>query len=119
MEISAGVLELSAKPVFGEVVSKSATCETVLLPLGSFTFTAGKVLGEVTFLTALNTDVRTETPSDCNVTNSGIVLDPLLQPGSAMITVSPKAGAPHFAKNLNGLADVLGALTKDASRRKT
>lgn len=84
---SAGLLELASNPVFGSITSLTATSETVLLPLGTFTFTAGNVPGEVSDLEAMNTTIDGVTPSANNVTASGIVLDPLLQPGSATITV--------------------------------
>jgi hypothetical protein len=83
----AGFVELAASSVFGTVTSSSPTLETVLVPLGSFTFTAGSVPGEVTNLSALNTTLDPTQASFNNVTTSGIVLDPLIQPGSATITV--------------------------------
>lgn len=84
---SAGLLELSYGPVFGTITSQTPTSETVLLPLGTFTFTAGTVPGEVTHLVAMNTTINGTTLSSNNVTSNGIVLDPLLLPGSATITV--------------------------------
>ncbi len=116
---AAGILELSGSPVFGEVASRTATCETVLLPLGTFLFTAGGVPGEVTFITAMISENCAEYPGDNNVTNSGFTLDPLIRPGRAMITVSPKVAGPHFAGDMSGLADVLGALSKGNGKRKT
>jgi hypothetical protein len=85
----AGIVELSANPVFGKVVAQSASCETVLLPLGTFTFTAGPIAGEVTQLTAMDcaSDVA---PGANNVTCSGLVLNSLIEPGTATITVSKK-----------------------------
>jgi hypothetical protein len=59
-----------------------------------------------------------ETPGDNNVTTSGIVLDPMIRPGRAMITVSPKSAGPHPGGDLSGLADVLGALTKGTGRHR-
>jgi hypothetical protein len=85
---SAGVVALSSTPVFGEFGSRTTSWETVLLPLGSFTFTAGFVPGEVTYLTALNTEINMRMASDTFVTASGRVLDGLLEPGSATITVT-------------------------------
>jgi hypothetical protein len=85
---SAGLLELANNPVFGTITTQTATSETVLLPLGTFIFTAGSVPGEVDDLVAMNTTIDGITPSANNVTASGIVLDPLLQPGSATITVT-------------------------------
>jgi hypothetical protein len=84
---SAGLLELASNPVFGTITSLTATSETVLLPLGTFTFTAGNLPGEVSDLEAMNTTIDGVTTSANNVTASGIVLDPLLQTGSATITV--------------------------------
>jgi hypothetical protein len=83
---SAGLLELASNPVFGTITSQSPTSETVLLPLGTFTFTAGNVSGEVDNLVAMDTTIS-GTPSANNVTNSGVVLDSLLQSGTATITV--------------------------------
>jgi hypothetical protein len=85
---SAGLLELASGPVFGTVTSQSASSETVNLPLGTFTFTAGVVPGEVNNLVAMNTTIDGMTPSANNVTLSGVVLDPLIQPGTATITVA-------------------------------
>jgi hypothetical protein len=85
---SAGLLELASAPVFGTVISQSASSETVDLPLGTFAFTAGGVLGEVNDLVAMNTTIDGVTPSANNVTLSGVVLDPLIQPGTATITVA-------------------------------
>jgi hypothetical protein len=116
---SAGILELSDSPVYGEVVSRSDTCETVLLSLGTFLFTAGTVSGEVNFLTAMVTGNLIGAPGDINVTYSGVQLDGLIQAGSAMITVSPKAAGPHFPGKRSSLADVLGTLSKDTGRRKS
>lgn len=115
----AGILELSDKPVFGEVVSRDANCETVQMLLGTFVFTAGRLAGEMTFLTATVNDFSVEYPGDNNVTNSGVVLDPLIRPGRAMITVSPGFAWPHFAKDLSGLAETLGALTRGNGYRKS
>jgi hypothetical protein len=83
----AGLLELAPGPVFGTVTLSSPLLEMVRLPLGTFTLTAGGVLGQVTNLSALNTTIVPGVPSSNNVTNSGIVLDPLILPGSATITV--------------------------------
>jgi hypothetical protein len=90
----ASLVELSGEPVFGEVVSRRPTCETVLLPLGSFTFTTGKVAGEVTFLTAMASDEYGNKSRDRNVTYSGMLLDPLIEPAGATITVT-RAAAPE------------------------
>jgi hypothetical protein len=85
---SAGLLELVSNPVFGTITAQTVTNETVLLPLGTFIFTADNVPGEVNNLVAMNTTIDGTTPSANNVTASGIVLDPLLQPGTATITVT-------------------------------
>jgi hypothetical protein len=114
---SAGIEELSTKAVFGEVVSRSRTCETVLLPLGTFTFTAGKVPGEVTCLTALVSEEYPEASGENNVTDSGVVLDPLIEPGSAMIVVSAQAAAPKSGR-ASSLADVLATMRDDTVRLK-
>ncbi len=114
---AAGVLVLSQSPVFGEVVSRSAACETVLLPLGTFTFTAGKVLGESTFLTAVATEDYATMPGDTSVTSSGAVLDGLLQPGTAVITVSSKPPAPK-SNGAATVADLIAAMDKEPKRRK-
>jgi hypothetical protein len=113
----AGILELSSKQVFGEIVSRNATSETVLLPLATFTFTAGKVPGEVTFLTAMVPQVLTLTPGEINVTDSGVVLDRSIEVGTAMITVSPKARGPHSIATLAGLANAALERHKPAERR--
>jgi hypothetical protein len=113
----AGILGLSASPVFGSIVSRSAACETVLLPLATFTFTVGRIPGEVTFLTAMVPDALAITPGEINVTNSGVVLDELIQPGSAMITVGPKATGQRSAEKLAGLASALGSRVKYTERR--
>jgi hypothetical protein len=115
---TAGILELSSKPVYGEIVSRSANCETVVLPLGTFVFTAGRVPGEVTFLTAMVTSNINDSTGDVNVTDSGISLDPLIQPGTAMITVAEKVSGPHLPKGLSGVADALGILNKDVGLRR-
>jgi hypothetical protein len=94
---SAGVLEMSDKPVFGEVVSRNAHSETVLLPLATFTFTAGKVPGEVTFLTAMTPEALSVTPGEINITDDGIALDDYIEVGTAMITVAPKSKGAHAA----------------------
>jgi hypothetical protein len=114
---NAGIVELSTKPVFGEVVSRSPNCETVLLPLGTFTFTAGKVLGDVTSLTALVTADYPETCSENNVTDSGVVLDELIEPGIALIVVSqkPPEAIPSSARSV---ADMLAAMSLDTVRLK-
>jgi hypothetical protein len=113
----AGILELSSKPVFGEIVSRNATSETVLLPLATFTFTAGKVPGEVTFLTAMVPEVLTLTPGEINVTDSGVVLDRSIEVGTAMITVSPKPRGPHSVARLASIANALGERHNPAERR--
>jgi hypothetical protein len=105
---SAGIVELSANPVFGEVGSRSATCETVLLALATFTYTAGPVPGEVTYLTAMNTEVNPRMPGETIVTASGVALDSLLQPASATITVSPKAARAHSVREEESLTGVSG-----------
>jgi hypothetical protein len=84
---SAGLLELATNPVFGTITSQTRTSETVLLPLGTFTFSAADVPGQVTSLLAMDTTIN-GIPSDNNVTNSGVVLDSLLQSGTATITVT-------------------------------
>ena len=83
----AGLLELAPGPVFGTVTFSSPLLEIVDVPLGTFTFTAGGTPGQVTHLAALNTTIVPGVPSSNNVTNSGIVLDPLILPGAATITV--------------------------------
>lgn len=115
---SAGILGLSSDPVFGEVVSKTATSETVLLPLGTFIFTADHFPGDVTFLTAMIADNIAETPGHNVVTTSGIVLDPVISTARAVITVSPKPAVPHLAEDASGLAGVLGSLANGSARRK-
>jgi hypothetical protein len=92
---SAGLLELASSPVFGTITSQTATSETVLLTLGTFLYTGGNLPGEVNNLLAMNTTIDGLTPSANNVTASGIVLDPLLQPGSATITVTGSALVPE------------------------
>jgi hypothetical protein len=87
---SVGLVALSSAPVFGEVGSRTANCVTVLLPLGTFTFTAGAIPGEVTHLTAMNTEINLRMPGECVVTASGLPLDKFLQPGQATITVGPE-----------------------------
>jgi hypothetical protein len=114
---SAGLVELSTEPVFGEVVSRSPVCVTVLLPLGTFTFTAGKGLGEVTFLTAMATEGHPDPSGETNVTDSGVVLDPWIQPGTALITVSAKAPAPKPVSAAS-VAELLAAMHNDPKRRK-
>jgi hypothetical protein len=112
-----GLLELSARsPVFGEVVSRSAYCETVLLPLGTFTFTAGKVQGEVTYLTAMLVP-GIAVPRDNNVTNSGFVLDPSLEPGSTMITVSPQGASSRHSGDESRPGDAYGSLVRGLRSR--
>jgi hypothetical protein len=101
----AGILELSQSPVFGEVVSRSATCQSVLLPIGTFTFTAGPVAGEVTFLTAMAMEDAGDIAGGSNVTNSGIVLDPVIQPGTAMITVSKSVRIADSVRELGAAAE--------------
>jgi hypothetical protein len=101
----ASLVEFSSEPVFGEVISRRPACETVLLPLGSFTFTVGKVLGEVTFLTALVTEDYDQKSDERNVTYSGVVLDHLIQPATATITVC-RASQP----------DALGEFSRRAGR---
>jgi PEP-CTERM motif len=88
---SAGLLELAGGAVFGTITSETATSETVLLPLATFTFTAGDVPGEVNNLVAMDTTIDGMTPSANNVTAAGIVLDPLLLSGTATITVTTAA----------------------------
>jgi hypothetical protein len=88
IEYSAGLVSLSSNPVFGEVGSRTAGRATVLLPLGTFTFTAGSVPGEVTHLTARTTEMNLRVAGETIVTASGIVLDALVEPGHATITVT-------------------------------
>jgi hypothetical protein len=113
---SASLLELSTKPVFGEVASRSPGCESVLLPLGTFTFTTGTALGEVTCLTALVAAEHPYTPGESNVTGSGVVLDPWIQPAGATVTVSAKALAPRPV-SASSVAAALAALKGDRKRR--
>jgi hypothetical protein len=84
---SAGLLELATNPVFGTITSQTATSETVVLPLATFTFTAGNIPGDVTNLVAMDTTIG-GIPSENNITASGISLDALLQSGTATITVT-------------------------------
>ena len=110
---SVGVLEFSDHPVFGEVVARSPSCETVLLRLGSFTFAASEMPGEMNLLNALATEDFAGCVDENNVTDSGIVLDPLIRPGNAMIMVSskaPKAGKPR------SVADVVASMYDDGKR---
>jgi len=113
---TAGVLALSGKPVFGAIVSRNATSETVLLPLATFTFTAGKVPGEVTFLTAMTPAALTVTPGDINITDAGVVLDAHIEVGTAMITVAPKSKGPHAASRFTGIANALGERHRPVER---
>jgi hypothetical protein len=112
----AGILELSTRPVFGEVVSRNESSETVLLTLGTFTFTAGRVPGEVTFLNAVVPDGLALTPGEINVTSSGVGLDNLIQEGSAMITISPKSTASLSPDKLAGLASAIGNRSRTTER---
>ena len=115
---STGLVELSANPVFGTLVSRSANCATVLLPLGTFKFTASNTPGEETLLTAVAGETCWRAPADNNVTNSGLVLDRLLEPGTATITVI-KPSREHNGHGLTaGLADVLNELRNDTDRRR-
>jgi hypothetical protein len=112
---SAGLVELSDRPVFGEVVSRRPTRVTVLLPVGTFTFAAGTVLRWATLRTVLVTE---DYPDPCGagtVTDSGVVLDDVVRPGRALITVSPKACLP--GRRTPGVADLLAART-DGQRRR-
>jgi hypothetical protein len=113
---SAGLVELATKPVFGEVVSRTPTCVSVLLPLGAFTFAAPADAEGVTFLTALVTDGYPDTCDEKNVTDSGAVLDHLIRPGMAMVRVSaePPAAKPGRASDE---ADALAARYTSARRR--
>jgi hypothetical protein len=113
---SAGLVALSTGAVFGEVVARSPACETVLLPLGTFTFTAGELPGEVTSLTALVTEDLSGRGGANNVTGSGVVLDRWILPGSATITVSAKALAAGPV-SASSLAAALAALTGGLKRR--
>lgn len=115
-EDGAGILELSDKPVFGQIVSRSAACETVLLPLATFTFTAGKVPGDVTYLTAMVTGDAEHTLDESNVTNSGVVLDGQLESGMASITVSARTNAPGRRVDA-ALSNLLGELGGNGRHR--
>lgn len=108
----AGLLELAPGAVFGTVTFSSPLLEIVDLPLGTFTFTAGGVPGQVTTLSALNTTIAPGVPSSNNVTTSGIVLDPLIAPGSATITV-----VGSVVPEPSGLALVFVGLVGFAGRR--
>jgi hypothetical protein len=110
---SPGLVELAFPPVFGTVTFSSPTLETDVVPLGTFTFTAGSVVGEVTNLLALNTTLDPSMPSSNNVTLSGIVLDPLIAAGTATITVVASPVIPEPS----GLALVLVAIAGAAGRR--
>jgi hypothetical protein len=112
---SAGITQLATRPVFGEVVARTPTCVSVLLPLGTFTFAAPADAGDVTFLTALVADDYPDTCDENNVTHSGTVLDPWIQPGSAMITVAAKLPAPR-AVNASSAADAILAMSRDLRR---
>jgi hypothetical protein len=111
---SAGLVELSNKPVFGEVVSRTPTCVVVLLPLGTFTFAVPADAEGVTFLTALVTDGYPDTCDEKNVTDSGAVLDRRIQPGLAIVTVSAQGPAAIPGRASGGAA--LAALYADARR---
>jgi hypothetical protein len=114
---SAGLLELASNPVSGTITSQTATSETVLLPLGTFTFTAGNVPGEINDLVAMNTTIDGVTQSANNVTASGIVLDPLLQPGSATITVAGSVVPEPSGMALVVLAVLAGSSVQRWRRR--
>jgi hypothetical protein len=115
---SAGILELASSPVFGTITSQSATSETVLLPLATFTFTAGSVPGEVNSLMAMNTTIDGSTPSANNTTFSGVVLDPLLQSGAAAINVAGSVVPEPSGLTLMMIAGVAGAMIQHMRRRK-
>jgi hypothetical protein len=106
---SAGLLELASGPVFGTITSETATSETILLPLGTFTFTAGDVPGDVNNLVAMDTTIDGMTASANNVTAGGVVLDPLLLSGTATITVTTIA-VPEPSSVLLALIGVVGAV---------
>jgi hypothetical protein len=112
---SAGLIALSTKPVFGNVVSRSPTCESVLLPLGTFTFTAGEVPGEVTFLNAVVPEDFSDRASANNVTQSGVNLDPWLRPGCAMIVVSTKVREPKKTGRVASVSEELAGMYIHAS----
>ncbi len=114
---SAGVLELAGGSVFGTITSQSATNETVLLPLGTFNFTAGNVSGEINHLMASNTTIDGTTPSANNVTFSGLTLDPLLQPGSATITVTGTAVPEPIGLTLALLGGLASAVVQQRRAR--
>jgi hypothetical protein len=103
---SAGMLELATGPVFGKVVSRTGPCQTVLLPLATFIFTAGPLIGEVTHLTATNTVADPHTPGGNNVTASGTPLDGLIRADTATITVSPKAAVARPAETKSDWAEL-------------
>jgi hypothetical protein len=90
-EHTAGIVALSSNPVYGEIGSRTPSRETVLLTLATFTFTGGPAPGDVTHLTALNAETNLRLASDTVVTASGLVLDSLLEPGRATITVRTEA----------------------------
>lgn len=102
---AAGMLALSTNPVFGEKVARCGSIETVQLPLASFLFTAGSVLGEVTHLMAINAEVDPRTTAGNNLTASGIVLDGLLRPDVATITVTPRSAVAESPEDESSLAD--------------
>ncbi len=102
----AGMVELATGPVFGKVVSRTGSCQTVLLPLATFVFTAGPLIGEVTHLTATNTEADPHTPGGNNVTASGTPLDRLIRADTATITVSPKAAAAESSDSESDWAEL-------------
>ena len=58
---------LSTTPVYGEVVSRSINCQTVLLRLGTFTFASGTAPGHSTALTASVSFNPSDAPGDSNI----------------------------------------------------
>jgi hypothetical protein len=113
---SAGIVQLATRPVFGEVVARTPTCVNVLLPLGTFTLAFPQGAGDAMFVTALVTDGYPDTCDDKNVTDSGAVLDGLIRPGLAMVTVAAGAPAAKLGRASGGAA-ALAALYTDAKRR--
>jgi hypothetical protein len=110
------MLELATGPVYGKVVARSGPCQTVLLPLATFIFTAGPLIGEVTHLTATNTLSDPHTPGGNNVTASGTPLDGLIRADTATITVSPKWAVAEAA-GAEAEQDYLEALAARGRRR--
>jgi hypothetical protein len=115
---SVGIVELSSTSVFGEEGSRSATCVTVMLSLGTFTFTGGAVPGEVTSLTAMKTEINPRLPGETVVTASGRLLDEFLQPGRATITVEPREMETKSSEVESGLTGLPGHAGRIRWRRE-